>query len=40
VSALVTGIVALVALRTWFGRARMREAPVTEVLGPVGAAAA
>jgi hypothetical protein len=29
-----------VALRTWLGRSRMREEPVTEVLGPVGTAAA
>jgi MFS family permease len=39
VSALVTGVVALVLVRTWLGRARMRQEPVTEVLGPVGAAA-
>ena len=40
VSALVTGVVALVALRHWLGRARSRREPPTEVLGPVGAAAA
>ena len=40
VSALVTGVVALVVVRTWLGRARARREPATEVLGPVGTAAA
>jgi MFS family permease len=40
VSALVTGLLALLALRHWLGRARARREPPTEVLGSVGAAAA
>ena len=40
VAALLTGIAALIALRTWLGKARMRQEPATEVLTPISTAAA
>jgi len=40
VAALLTGIAALIALRTWLGKARMRQEPATEVLTSISTAAA